>query len=210
MADLNSVKEASQLTDGQLLPSTLRSPVYAALQLDRGLMAFETTLNSTLCPLLKCSEKEAVEWCAMLLNEPRDKAIRTQAVNLKAMTKQQVNEAIQAAGGPHGSFVDAALQLGYLDQTKLEAIRTKLGEGAHPELKNKYPAYKNWDIAATRPLLKAVPKARNLLNHTPASLPVRTVEDALDAMRQILEHMSIDGTGLKVSNALRCIETGCK
>ena len=96
-ADVEELKLCSQLAAGVIKDRQLSVAAYSALQLDRGLTLFACELNRVACPLLSTPKvsvggKEAVQWCTLLLNEPKDKTIKNQAVAQKEMTQQQVAE----------------------------------------------------------------------------------------------------------------------
>ena len=198
---LEQMKCASQLQPGCQHQLSLPVSLYALLELDRGLRLFEDKLNAVLCPLLSTPQrqvggKEAVEWCAQMINEPKDKTIKGQ-LNL---TDQQREQAAKKAG-THGSFVAAALELGYTDLATVQQLKTKLGEGCNHELKKKWPAYRNWDYKAIEKEIKAVQPARNALNHN-QPLDLKNVTDTLLGMSLVLDQLGIDASTLKVSHDL--------
>ena len=110
----------------------------------------------------------------------------------------QVDSAVAHAGGPQGSFVDAALDLGYLDAAALDRIKAKLGEGANVDLRKKWPEYKNWDFKTAQPLLKMVPCSRNLLNHDVSQLTVAASVDTIRGTGTLLDLLGLDGSQLEV------------
>ena len=94
-ADVEELKLCSQLAAGVIKDRQLSVAAYSALQLDRGLTLFACELNRVACPLLTTPKvivtaKEAVQWCTLLLNEPKDKTIKNSAVAHKEMTQQEV------------------------------------------------------------------------------------------------------------------------
>ena len=197
---LEKMKWASQLEAADLEPNTLPLSLHALYELDRALNTFETILNVAVCPLLSTAQvqvsgKEAVAWCAMMANIPKEKTVKSQ---LKNLTDQQKDTAAKKAG-THGSFIAAVLALGYVDQATITQIKLKLGEGANHELKKKWQQYKDWDYSNVESQLKAVPPARNALNHN-QPLDVATVVDTVRGKGQILNELALDGSALEVSS----------